>query len=113
VNAFGSKRLKAWLIHISIEIGTMDAAEMAAKKAGSLLTSDARQEFLFACASHKLIRESSIEQLLGENPMQTLSSGKRNSWRASDKTLLPCMENIWEKEGNAFGSKRLKAHTRV
>lgn len=42
---------------------------------GSSVLSDARQEFLFACASHKLIRESSIEQLLGENPMQTLSSG--------------------------------------
>ncbi|KAJ5081507.1 hypothetical protein NUU61_009771 [Penicillium alfredii] len=42
---------------------------------GSSVLSDARQEFLFACASHKLIQESSIEQLLGENPMQTLSSG--------------------------------------
>jgi mediator of RNA polymerase II transcription subunit 5 len=37
--------------------------------------SDVRQEFLFACASHKLIAESSIERLLGENPMQTLPSG--------------------------------------
>jgi mediator of RNA polymerase II transcription subunit 5 len=42
---------------------------------GSSILSDARQEFLFACASHKLIQESSIEQLLGENPMQTLPSG--------------------------------------
>jgi mediator of RNA polymerase II transcription subunit 5 len=42
---------------------------------GSSVLSDARQEFLFACASHKLIQESSIEQLLGENPMQTLSGG--------------------------------------
>lgn len=42
---------------------------------GSSVLSDARQEFLFASASHKLIQESSIEQLLGENPMQTLSSG--------------------------------------
>ncbi|EKV19538.1 Mediator of RNA polymerase II transcription subunit 5 [Penicillium digitatum PHI26] len=42
---------------------------------GSSVLSDARQEFLFACASHKLIRESSIEQLLGENPMQTLPGG--------------------------------------
>ncbi|RAK72118.1 putative RNA polymerase II mediator complex subunit Nut1 [Aspergillus fijiensis CBS 313.89] len=37
--------------------------------------SDVRQEFLFACASHKLIPESSIERLLGENPMQTLPVG--------------------------------------
>ncbi|PYH89710.1 mediator of RNA polymerase II transcription subunit 5 [Aspergillus ellipticus CBS 707.79] len=37
--------------------------------------SDVRQEFLFACASHKLIPESSIERLLGENPMQTLPMG--------------------------------------
>ncbi|KAJ5747838.1 uncharacterized protein N7511_009534 [Penicillium nucicola] len=42
---------------------------------GSSVLSDARQEFLFACASHKLIQESSIEQLLGENPMQTLPGG--------------------------------------
>ncbi|KAL2868483.1 putative RNA polymerase II mediator complex subunit Nut1 [Aspergillus lucknowensis] len=38
--------------------------------------SDVRQEFLFSCASHKLIPESSIERLLGENPMmQTLPVG--------------------------------------
>ncbi|KAI9923978.1 mediator complex subunit [Aspergillus wentii] len=37
--------------------------------------SDVRQEFLFACALHRLIPESSIERLLGENPMQTLPTG--------------------------------------
>jgi len=42
---------------------------------GSSVLSDARQEFLFACASHRLIPESSIERLLGENPMQTLPMG--------------------------------------
>lgn len=31
-----------------------------------------RQEFLFACALHRLITEQSVEGLLGENPMQTL-----------------------------------------
>jgi mediator of RNA polymerase II transcription subunit 5 len=31
-----------------------------------------RQEFLFACALHRLIPEASVENLLGENPMQTL-----------------------------------------
>ncbi|OOQ86290.1 Mediator of RNA polymerase II transcription subunit 5 [Penicillium brasilianum] len=42
---------------------------------GSSVLSDARQEFLFACASHRLIQESSIERLLGENPMQTVPVG--------------------------------------
>lgn len=42
---------------------------------GSSVLSDARQEFLFACASHRLIPETSIERLLGENPMQTLPVG--------------------------------------
>ncbi|KAL4740357.1 mediator of RNA polymerase II transcription subunit 5 [Aspergillus similis] len=42
---------------------------------GNAALSDVRQEFLFACASHKLIPESSIERLLGENPMQTLPVG--------------------------------------
>jgi len=41
---------------------------------GNTVLSDVRQEFLFACATHKLIPESSIERLLGENPMQTLSA---------------------------------------
>jgi mediator of RNA polymerase II transcription subunit 5 len=42
---------------------------------GNSSLSDVRQEFLFSCASHKLIPESSIERLLGENPMQTLPVG--------------------------------------
>ncbi|KKK24100.1 mediator of RNA polymerase II transcription subunit 5 [Aspergillus rambellii] len=42
---------------------------------GNTVLSDVRQEFLFSCASHKLIPESSIERLLGENPMQTLPVG--------------------------------------
>jgi mediator of RNA polymerase II transcription subunit 5 len=33
-----------------------------------------RQEFLFACALHRLIPETSVEDLLGENPMQSLPS---------------------------------------
>jgi mediator of RNA polymerase II transcription subunit 5 len=44
---------------------------------GNTVLSDVRQEFLFACASHRLIPESSIERLLGENPMQTLPVGGR------------------------------------
>lgn len=42
---------------------------------GNTILSDIRQEFLFSCASHRLIPESSIERLLGENPMQTLPVG--------------------------------------
>ena len=39
--------------------------------------SEARQEFLFACALHGLIPESSIESILGDVPMQSLpESGK-------------------------------------
>ena len=42
---------------------------------GNSVLSDVRQEFLFSSALHRLIPESSIEQLLGENPMQTLPVG--------------------------------------
>jgi mediator of RNA polymerase II transcription subunit 5 len=31
-----------------------------------------RQEFLFACALHRLIPEANVENILGESPMQTL-----------------------------------------
>jgi mediator of RNA polymerase II transcription subunit 5 len=44
---------------------------------GNTVLSDVRQEFLFSCALHRLIPESSIERLLGENPMQTLPVGGR------------------------------------
>lgn len=49
-------------------------SEMFAMQGSSVL-SDVRQEFLFSCAAHRLIPESSIERLLGENPMQTLPTG--------------------------------------
>ncbi|PWY86256.1 mediator of RNA polymerase II transcription subunit 5 [Aspergillus heteromorphus CBS 117.55] len=49
-------------------------SQMFAMQSNTAL-SDVRQEFLFACALHKLIPESSIERLLGENPMQTLPVG--------------------------------------
>ena len=39
--------------------------------------SEARQEFLFACALHQLIPEQSIEGLLGDVPMQSLPAGGR------------------------------------
>lgn len=43
----------------------------------SSMLSDARQEFLFACALHQLIPESSIENLLGDIPMQSLPASGR------------------------------------
>lgn len=39
--------------------------------------SEARQEFLFACALHQLIPEQNIEGLLGDVPMQSLPAGGR------------------------------------
>lgn len=36
------------------------------------ILADARQEFLFACALHGLIPESSIESILGDVPMQSV-----------------------------------------
>lgn len=39
--------------------------------------SEARQEFLFACALHQLIPEGSIEGLLGDVPMQSLPASGR------------------------------------
>ena len=41
--------------------------------------SDRRQDFLFACALHELIPETSIEEILGDVPMQGLPSGGRYS----------------------------------
>ncbi|MCJ1467584.1 mediator complex subunit [Pseudocyphellaria aurata] len=43
----------------------------------SSMLSDARQEFLFACALHQLIPEASIENLLGDIPMQSLPASGR------------------------------------
>lgn len=41
------------------------------------LLSEARQDFLFACALHQLLLERSIEEILGDVPMQSLpASGK-------------------------------------
>jgi mediator of RNA polymerase II transcription subunit 5 len=41
------------------------------------MLSEARQEFLFACALYNLIPEQSIESILGDVPMQSLpESGK-------------------------------------
>jgi mediator of RNA polymerase II transcription subunit 5 len=41
-------------------------------RGGNIQSSDVRQEFLFACALHRLIPEESIVRLLGEDPMASL-----------------------------------------
>ena len=46
---------------------------------GNSALSEARQEFLFACALHQLIQEQSIEEILGDVPMQSLPAGGKYS----------------------------------
>lgn len=84
--AFFATMLAASMVSIPMEICISNAlsrldpntfpsfSQMFAMQ-GNTVLSDVRQEFLFACASHRLIPESSIERLLGENPMQALPVG--------------------------------------
>ena len=54
------------------------------------ILSEARSEFLFACALHGLIPESSIESILGDVPMQSLpESGKY----IKDDLVIQCSSN--------------------
>ncbi|KAL1994315.1 hypothetical protein VTN49DRAFT_2984 [Thermomyces lanuginosus] len=75
---------------------------------GNTVLSDVRQEFLFSCALHRLIPESSIERLLGENPMQTLPVGGRyikdniiNQITSSQDRADQLISEIESMEGNA------------
>ncbi|KAF9888234.1 mediator complex subunit [Aspergillus nanangensis] len=73
---------------------------------GNSALSDVRQEFLFACASHKLIPESSIERLLGENPMQALPVGYNKDDLVSQINTSPeraeqLINEIERTDGNA------------
>ncbi|KAL8950950.1 MAG: hypothetical protein Q9222_003040 [Ikaeria aurantiellina] len=52
--------------------------------------SEARQEFLFACALHQLIPEGSIEGLLGDVPMQSLPASGRY---VKDNLVAQCTAN--------------------
>ena len=54
------------------------------------MLSEARQEFLFACALHQLIPEQSIEVLLGDVPMQSLPASGRY---AKDDLVAQCFAN--------------------
>lgn len=54
------------------------------------MVSEARQEFLFACALQQLIPEGSIEGLLGDVPMQSLPASGRYM---KDELVTQCMRN--------------------
>lgn len=54
------------------------------------MLSEARVEFLLACALHQLIPEQSIETLLGEDPMQNLPTGGRY---IKDQLMEQCRSN--------------------
>ncbi|CZR65485.1 related to Mediator of RNA polymerase II transcription subunit 5 [Phialocephala subalpina] len=45
--------------------------------ANNMFSDSVRQDFCFACCLHGLIQESSIEELLGDIPMQSLPAGGR------------------------------------
>lgn len=74
----------------------------------SSMLSEARQEFLFACALHQLIPEQSIELLLGDVPMQSLpASGRYNKddlvvqCHASPGKIEELIGELENMEGNA------------
>lgn len=46
-------------------------------ESNNLFSDSVRQDFCFACCLHDLIPESSIEELLGDVPMQSLPAGGR------------------------------------
>ena len=52
--------------------------------------SEAKQEFLFACALHHLLPESSIEIILGDVPMQSLPAGGKYT---RDRLVSQCTSN--------------------
>ena len=75
---------------------------------GSSTLSEARQEFLFACALHGLIPEQSIEDILGDVPMQSLPAGGRyskddlvNQCRAAPAKIEQFVGELENMEGNA------------
>ncbi len=62
---------------ISQALGRIDLAAFplsAYDMSGRSALTGVRQEFVFACAVHGLILEASVENLLGEKPMQSLPS---------------------------------------
>ena len=75
---------------------------------GNSTLSEARQEFLFACALHGLIQEQSIEEILGDVPMQSLPAGGRytkddlvSQCRATPAKIERFVGELENMEGNA------------
>ena len=58
------------------------------------ILSETRQDFLFACALHELIPESSIEDILGDVPMQNLPARGRYSKDALMNQFLADLSKI-------------------
>ena len=70
--------------------------------------SETRQDFLFACALHELIPESSIEDILGDVPMQNLPTGGRysietlvNQFTANPSKMDQYIAELEKLEGNS------------
>ncbi|KUJ19653.1 Med5-domain-containing protein [Mollisia scopiformis] len=58
--------------------------------ANNMFSDSVRQDFCFACCLHGLIAESSIEELLGDIPMQSLPAGGRY---AKDDLVQQCLSD--------------------
>ncbi|PBP18258.1 mediator complex subunit Med5 [Diplocarpon rosae] len=63
---------------------------------GNMFSDSVRQDFCFACCLHGLIEESSIEQLLGDIPMQSLPAGGRY---VKDELVQQCLSDPERAEG--------------
>jgi mediator of RNA polymerase II transcription subunit 5 len=75
-------------------------------RSGNIQLSDVRQEFLFACALHRLIPEESIVRLLGEDPMASLPTQlvKQNlieQINASSERAEQLIDDLESMNGNA------------
>ena len=69
---------------------------------------EARREFLLSCASHGIIQESSIPQLLGEDLSQNVRAGGRiqrhallSDYRSNHQRVENIMTGIERMDGNA------------
>lgn len=58
--------------------------------ANNMFSDSVRQDFCFACCLHGLIAESSIEELLGDIPMQSLPAGGRY---VKDSLVQQCLSD--------------------
>ena len=70
--------------------------------------SETQQDFLFACALHELVPEASIEDILGDVPMQNLPTGGRyskdtllNQFTTNPSTIDQYVGELEKLEGNS------------